>query len=127
MQVGTSSTMRLAQALASVWSTNGYAGVVAAGAGSTRGVFVTYKLLSRGGHCPHLRSNRTMSFDIYADDFQSLQDALNEAATTGKTLHLTPRARYAVTAPIVLDNVSVRLDGHGASILADVPMLARWR
>lgn len=65
-----------------------------------------------------------MSFDIYADDFQSLQDALNEAATTGKTLHLTPRARYAVTAPIVLDNVSVRLDGHGASILADVPMLA---
>ena len=38
-----------------------------------------------------------MSFDIYADDFQSLQDALNEAATTGKTLHLTPRARYAVT------------------------------
>lgn len=46
VQVGTSSTMRLAQALASVWSTNGYAGGVAAGAGSTRGVFVTYKLLS---------------------------------------------------------------------------------
>lgn len=42
----TSSTMRLAQALSSVWSTNGYAGASAAGAGSTRGVFVTYKLLS---------------------------------------------------------------------------------
>jgi len=46
VQVGTSSTMRLAQALASVWSTNGYAAASAAGAGSTRGVVVTYKLLS---------------------------------------------------------------------------------
>lgn len=42
----TSSTMRLAQSLSSVWSTNGYAAASAAGAGSTRGVFVTYKLLS---------------------------------------------------------------------------------
>lgn len=45
-QVGTSSTLGLAHALASVWSTNGYAAAVTAGAGATRGVFVTYKLLS---------------------------------------------------------------------------------
>jgi Concanavalin A-like lectin/glucanases superfamily len=44
--VNTSSAQRLAQALSSVWSTNGYAAASAAGAGSTRGVFVTYKLLS---------------------------------------------------------------------------------
>ena len=47
VQVGTSSALSLANtALSSVWSTNGYAAASAAGAGSTRGVFVTYKLLS---------------------------------------------------------------------------------
>ena len=46
VSVGTSSTMRLAQALSSVWSTNGYAAASGGSAGSTRGVFVTYKLLS---------------------------------------------------------------------------------
>lgn len=45
--VNTSSVMALANtAFSSVWSTNGYAAASAAGAGSTRGVFVTYKLLS---------------------------------------------------------------------------------
>jgi len=43
---GTSSVLGLSSALASVWSTNGYAAASAAGAGSTRGVFITYKLLS---------------------------------------------------------------------------------
>jgi hypothetical protein len=48
VQVGTSSTMRLAQALSSVWSTNGCAAAANAPAAnaSTRGAFVTYKLLS---------------------------------------------------------------------------------
>ncbi len=41
-----SSVLGLSSALASVWSTNGYAAASAAGAGSTRGVFITYKLLS---------------------------------------------------------------------------------
>lgn len=41
-----SSVLGLSSALASVWSTNGYAGALAAGAGSTRGAVVTYKLLS---------------------------------------------------------------------------------
>ena len=45
-QVGTSSAMRLTSAFVSKWSTNGYTAATAAGAGSTRGVFVTYKLLS---------------------------------------------------------------------------------
>lgn len=62
--------------------------------------------------------------DIHAKDYPTLQAAFDDAAATGKTLHLTPRTQYAVTAPIVLDNVSVRLDGHGATIGADVPMLA---
>lgn len=45
--VNSSAVMALANtALSSVWSTNGYAAASAAGAGSTRGVFVTYKLLS---------------------------------------------------------------------------------
>lgn len=46
VQVGTSSVMDLPQALVSVWSTNGYAAASGGSAGSTRGVFVTYKLLS---------------------------------------------------------------------------------
>ena len=46
VQVGQSSVLTLPQALSSVWSTNGYALAAVAGAGSTRGVFVTYKLLS---------------------------------------------------------------------------------
>lgn len=46
VQVGTGSTMRLAQGLSSVWSTNGYAGATGGSASATRGVFVTYKLLS---------------------------------------------------------------------------------
>lgn len=46
VSVGTSSVMRLPQALVSVWSTNGYAVAVGGSAGATRGVFVTYKLLS---------------------------------------------------------------------------------
>ena len=46
VQVAQNTTMRLAQSFASVWSTNGVAGAVAGSAGSTRGVFVTYKLLS---------------------------------------------------------------------------------
>ena len=46
VQVNSSSSMNLAQALSSVWSTNGYAGASGGSAGSTRGVFVTYKLLS---------------------------------------------------------------------------------
>lgn len=46
VSVGTSSVMRLPQALSSVWSTNGYAAAVGGSAGATRGVFVTYKLLS---------------------------------------------------------------------------------
>lgn len=62
--------------------------------------------------------------DIHAKDYPTLQAAFDDAAATGKTLHLTPRTQYAVTSPIVLDNVSVRLDGHGATIGADVPMLA---
>ena len=45
-QVNSSSAMNLAQALVSVWSTNGYAAASGGSAGSTRGVFVTYKLLS---------------------------------------------------------------------------------
>lgn len=44
--VNSSSTLGLAQALSSVWTTNGYAGGAGGVAGSTRGVFVTYKLLS---------------------------------------------------------------------------------
>lgn len=45
---GSSSTMRLAQALSSVWSTNGCAAAANAPASnaSIRGAFVTYKLLS---------------------------------------------------------------------------------
>lgn len=62
--------------------------------------------------------------DIHTKDYPTLQAAFDDAAATGKTLHLTPRTTYAVTAPIVLDNVSVRLDGHGATIGADVSMLA---
>lgn len=46
VQVGSSSVLSLPQALSSVWSTNGYALASAAGAGSTRGAVVTYKLLS---------------------------------------------------------------------------------
>lgn len=48
VSVGTSSTMRLAQALSSVWSTNGCALAANAPASnaSVRGAFVTYKLLS---------------------------------------------------------------------------------
>lgn len=45
-QVGQSTAMGLAQALSSVWSTNGMAGAVGGSAGSVRGAFVTYKLLS---------------------------------------------------------------------------------
>lgn len=45
-QVGQSTTMGLAQALVSVWSLNGMAGAVGGSAGSLRGAFVTYKLLS---------------------------------------------------------------------------------
>lgn len=62
--------------------------------------------------------------DIHADDFDTLQAAFDSAARTGKTLHLTPRKQYAVVTSIVLDGVVVRLDGHGASIGASVPMLA---
>lgn len=43
---GTSSTQNLAQALASVWTTNGYAGGGVGAAKSVRGQFVTYKALS---------------------------------------------------------------------------------
>ena len=46
VQVGTSSVQALANATPSVWSTNGYAAASGGSAGSTRGVFVTYKLLS---------------------------------------------------------------------------------
>lgn len=49
VQVATSSAMRMPQALVSVWSTNGAAlaaGAPAATNSSTRGVVVTYKLLS---------------------------------------------------------------------------------
>lgn len=46
VQAGQSTTMGLAQALSSVWSTNGYAGAIGGSAGSIRGAFVTYKLLS---------------------------------------------------------------------------------
>lgn len=48
VQATQSSTMRLAQALTSVWSTNGCAAAANAPAAntSTRGAFVTYKLLS---------------------------------------------------------------------------------
>ena len=46
VQFGQSSVMALASAFSSKWSTNGYTAAAAAGAGSTRGVFVTYKLLS---------------------------------------------------------------------------------
>ncbi len=45
VQVGTSSTMRLANTLSSKWSTNGYAGSGGA-ASATRGEFITYKALS---------------------------------------------------------------------------------
>lgn len=47
-QVAQSTAMRLPQALASVWSTNGAAAAASAPAttSATRGVFVTYKLLS---------------------------------------------------------------------------------
>lgn len=62
--------------------------------------------------------------DLDASHFDSLQSAFDAAAASGKTLHLTPRAYYGLTSPIVLDGVSVRLDGHGATIGADVPMLA---
>lgn len=44
--VNSSSTMNLAQALSSVWSSNGYAGASGASASSIRGVFITYKVLS---------------------------------------------------------------------------------
>lgn len=48
VQVATSSAMRMPQALVSVWSTNGAAAAFSAPAttSATRGVFVTYKLLS---------------------------------------------------------------------------------
>lgn len=62
--------------------------------------------------------------DIVADDFDTLQAAFDSAARTGKTLHLSPRARYGVKAPIVLDGVAARIDAHGASIVAEVEMLA---
>ena len=62
--------------------------------------------------------------DIHAKDYPTLQAAFDDAACTGKTLHLTPRAEYNVAAPIVLDSVNVRLDGHGATIIAAAPMLA---
>ena len=44
--IATSSTQNLAQALASVWTTNGYAGGPTGMAKAVRGQFVTYKLLS---------------------------------------------------------------------------------
>lgn len=46
IQAGQFTSDPLAHALASVWSTNGYAGAAVGQAGSVRGVFVTYKLLS---------------------------------------------------------------------------------
>lgn len=46
VSVGTSSTMRLAQALSSRWSSNGYVGASGGSATSIRGLFVTYKRLS---------------------------------------------------------------------------------
>lgn len=45
-QTATSSLYRLAQALSGKWSTNGYVGGVTGGVKSTRGVFITYKVLS---------------------------------------------------------------------------------
>lgn len=46
VSIGTSSTQNLAQALSSVWTTNGYAGGATGMAKAVRGQFVTYKLLS---------------------------------------------------------------------------------
>lgn len=62
--------------------------------------------------------------NIYAADFDTLQAALDAAASTGATLHLAPRHSYSLSAPLILENVSARIDGHGAKILAEVPMLA---
>lgn len=45
-QIGTGSSLRLAQALSSVWTSNGYAGGSVGAAKSIRGQFITYKLLS---------------------------------------------------------------------------------
>lgn len=46
VSVGTTATMRLAQAVVSRWSTNGYANAAGGTATATRGAFVTYKRLS---------------------------------------------------------------------------------
>lgn len=46
VQTNTSATLRLAQAVSSKWTTNGYVGGTTGGAGARRGVFITYKLLS---------------------------------------------------------------------------------
>lgn len=45
-QIGTGSSLRLAQALSSKWTSNGYAGGATGAAKSIRGQFITYKLLS---------------------------------------------------------------------------------
>lgn len=63
-------------------------------------------------------------FDICADDYSSLQAAFDQAALTGKTLHLSPRKTYSVNEPIIVDGKSLRVDGHGAIISASVPMIA---
>ena len=46
ISIASSSTARLAQALVSVWTTNGYAGGIVGMDKAVRGAFVTYKLLS---------------------------------------------------------------------------------
>lgn len=61
--------------------------------------------------------------DGIADDTEAFETAIASCQDTGKTLHLHPGRRYSIRRELVITtDKSLRIDGHGASLIADAPM-----
>ncbi len=54
--------------------------------------------------------------DGKADDFEKLQAALTNCGTTGRTLHLRPRATYVTSRELVMER-DCTVEGHGAMLV----------